>query len=202
MIIQDAFEIPNDIATGLATGDYRRIGGVVRYATGTNKGQIVKLLQPTDSKANDLSTKVLQFAELHKKGVGISVICVTVAGLAIWGCSSAWKNHESKVLIEFRSSLKTYIDAIRNGNMDIDKINFLMNSLNSLKKHKNYEKYSIKLSTEELDVLVGRIYEYTIILAHDNSIELSDEELHPNDSAIVNLESHLITQKRIFEAAA
>ena len=43
-IAQDAFYIPNDIATGLATGQYRRIGSVVRYAVGSNKGQILSLI--------------------------------------------------------------------------------------------------------------------------------------------------------------
>ena len=43
-IVQDAFYIPDDIATGLATGLYRRIGSIVRYAVGPNKGQIVKHL--------------------------------------------------------------------------------------------------------------------------------------------------------------
>ena len=49
-IAQDAFYIPDDIATGLATGLYRRIGSVVRYAIGPNKGQIVKHLDPLDLK--------------------------------------------------------------------------------------------------------------------------------------------------------
>lgn len=40
-IVQDVFDIPDDIATGLVTGLYRRIGSVVRYAVGPNKGQIV-----------------------------------------------------------------------------------------------------------------------------------------------------------------
>ena len=35
-IAEAAFFIPDDIATGLATGLYRRIGSVVRYATGPN----------------------------------------------------------------------------------------------------------------------------------------------------------------------
>ena len=47
-IAQDAFFIPDDIATGLATGIYRRIGSMVRWATGTNKSQIVKHLKPID----------------------------------------------------------------------------------------------------------------------------------------------------------
>ena len=45
-IAQDTFFIPDDIATGLATGLYRRIGSVARRAVGPNKGQIVKHLQP------------------------------------------------------------------------------------------------------------------------------------------------------------
>ena len=119
----------------------------------------------------------------------------------IWGYNK-WKNHEPKVLTEFRAALKTYIDAIRNGNMDIDKINGLMEALEALKKHKDYEKISIQLSAEDLEVLVGRIYDYTIKLAADNAVDLSEDELNLNNGAIINLQSYLKAQKRIFEAAA
>ena len=47
-IVQEAFDIPADIMTKLLTGEYRRIGGVVRYAIGPKKGQIVKHLEPVD----------------------------------------------------------------------------------------------------------------------------------------------------------
>ncbi len=50
-VVQEAFDIPADIMTKLLTGEYRRIGGVVRYAVGPNKGQIVKHLKPVDMKA-------------------------------------------------------------------------------------------------------------------------------------------------------
>ncbi len=50
-VVQDAFFIPDDIATGLATGLYRRIGSVVRYATGPNKGRIVKAFRPSEFKS-------------------------------------------------------------------------------------------------------------------------------------------------------
>lgn len=204
-IAQDTFYIPDDIATGLATGLYRRIGSVVRYAVGPNKGQIVKHLQPIDLKATEqaqgLGAKALQFVQHHKKEVGIVAVCATVIGASIWGYNK-WKNHEPKVLTEFRATLKTYIDAIRNGCMDIDKINDLMKALEALKKHKDYEKISIQLSAEDLEVLVGRIYDYTIKLAADNAVELSDDELNLNNGAIINLQSYLKAQKRIFEVVA
>lgn len=204
-IAQDAFYIPDDIATGLVTGLYRRIGSVVRYAVGPNKGQIVKHLQPIDLKAAEqaqgLGAKALQFVQHHKKEVGIAAIGAAVVGVGIWGYNK-WKNHEPKVLTEFRAALKTYIDAIRNGNMDIDKINALVEALEALKQHKDYDKISIQLSAEDLEVLVGRIYDYTIKLAADNAVDLSDDELNLNNGAIINLQSYLKAQKRIFEAAA
>lgn len=40
------------------------------------------------------------------------------------------------MVIEFRSALKTYINAIRVGNLDIGAIDNLMVALENLKKHK------------------------------------------------------------------
>lgn len=77
-----------------------------------------------------------------------------------------------------------------------------MNALDALKEHKHYEKLRIQLITEELEILVGRIYEYTVNLAEDNSVTLSDADLRRNKNAIINLEAYLDTQKRIFESAA
>lgn len=208
-IAQDAFFIPDDIATGLATGLYRRIGSVVRYAIGPNKGQIVKHLQPIDLKAAEqaqgLGAKAIQFVANHKKEVGIAAIGVAIVGAGVWGYT-AWKNHEPKVLTEFRATLKVYIEAIRTGDMSVEKIDALMVALEELKKHKNYDKISIQLTTEELEVLVGRIYNYTIKLAKDNNVELTDDELRTsrakNTGTIINLQNYLKAQKRIFEATA
>ena len=79
-----------------------------------------------------------------------------------------------------------------------------MTCLENLKKHKDYEKISIQLSTEELDVLVNRIFEYTEKLARDNSIGLTEDELNDqmSDGTIPNLQRYLKAQKRIFETAA
>ena len=70
--------------------------------------------------------------------------------------------------------------------MDIDKINNLMSSLEALKADKNYSKISIQLTSEELDVLVGRIYEYTLKLASDNEIEIAADDLEEEKDVIKN----------------
>ena len=205
-VVQEAFFIPDDIATGLATGLYRRIGSVVRYAVGPNKGQIVKHLKPIDlnavEEAQGLGVKSLQFVKRHKKGTIIAVAGAAAVGAGVWVYNKV-KNHELKVVTEFRAALRVYIDAIREGSMDIDKIDKLMSALEELKKHKDYEKISIQLTTEELEVLVGRIYEYTIKLAEDNDVELEADTLNTvemkNSGTIINLQKYLKAQRKIFE---
>lgn len=206
-VVQDAFFIPDDIATGLAIGLYRRIGSVVRYATGPNKGRIVKHLDPVNLKAVEqaqgIGVKTLQFVKQHKKGTIITVVSAAAVGTGLVIYNKI-KNHEPKVLMKFRVALRAYIEAIRKGSMDIDKINDLMECLGVLKEYKDYDKISIQLTTEELEVLVGRIYDYTVKLAKDNDVELSDEELlqKNNSDTIINLEMYLKAQKRIFSAVA
>lgn len=207
-VVQDAFFIPNDIATGLATGLYRRIGSVVRYATGPNKGQIVKHLKAIDLKpteeAKGVGIEALQFVKQHKKGAIVVMAGTAVVGAGVWAYTKI-RPREPKVVTEFRMVLGVYINAIRTGNMDIDIINNLMEALETLKKHKNYEKISIQLTTAELEVLVGRIYEYTIKLAKDNNVELTAEELfaskEESSGVIANLQNYLKAQERIFRAA-
>lgn len=204
-IVQEAFDIPADIMTKLLTGEYRRIGGVVRYAIGPKKGQIVKHLDPVDLKvaeqAKGIGAKALQLAKNNKKGL---IIGGAIAGAAAIGGFIYYKvkTHEPAVVTEFRAALRTYIAEIRKGNLELDTINALMSALDELKKHKDYEKFKITLSTEDLDTLVNRIYDYTIRLAENNKVELTEEELSKTDNSILNLQNYLKTQKRIFETAA
>ena len=103
---------------------------------------------------------------------------------------------------KYHAALRDYINDIRSGELSMKSINRLMDALDELKQNKNYEKIKIELTTEELNVLVNRIYEYTIKLASDNAVELTDDELRFSDNTILNLQNYLKAQKRIFEAAA
>lgn len=206
-IVQEAYDLTDDIRTKILTGEYRRIGSIIRYATGPKKGRIVKHLEPVHmesaQQAQSLVAKGIQFTKNNKKAliiVGISAGIFT-AGVGIY---HKIKNHDPEVVTKFRESLKNYINGIRKGNLSVDTIEDLMICLENLKKHKDYEKINIQLSTEELDILVNRIFEYTEKLAKDNSIELTEDELNAqiSDSTILNLQRYLKAQKRIFEIAA
>lgn len=204
-VVTEAFDIPMDIMTKLATGEYRRLGGVVRVAIGPNKGQIVKHLDPvkveTAIQAQKLSTRVLEFSKRNKKTLMVgAALAGTITAVSF--TYQKIKSKEPEVVKRFHVALRIYIRDIRNGELCMKSINCLMDALDDLKQNKNYEKLKIELTTEELNVLVNRIYEYTIKLADDNAVELTDEELNTSDNSILNLQRYLKAQRRIFETAA
>lgn len=178
------------------------------YAVGPNSGQIFKHLKPIDLNAVEegqgVGEKAVRFVEEH---IAVSIVMVT--GLAAVGTLACTFNKiinlEPKVVTEFRSALIVYIEAIRQGNMDINKINNMMAALEQLKNHKDYEKISVHLSAEKLEILAGHIHEYTIKLARDNYVELTEQELSAGKTkstgTIINLENNLRAQKKIFETA-
>lgn len=204
-VVTESFDIPMDIMTKLATGEYRRIGGVVRVAIGPNKGRIVKHLEPVKMEQADqiqkVGSKIMQVAKNRKKELIIGALVtgtITVGGVVYHKI----KSRQPEVVQNYRAALRDYIDDVRSGKLSMESINCLMDSLEELKQNNNYEKIKIELTTEELSVLVNRIYEYTIKLAKDNSVDLADDELSSSDNILLNLQKYLLAQKHIFELAA
>lgn len=204
-VVTESFDIPMDIMTKLATGEYRRIGSVVRVAIGQNKGRIVKNLEPVKMEQADqiqkVGSKIMQVAKNRKKELIIGALvtgAITVGGVVYHKI----KSREPEVVQNYHAALRDYIDDVRSGKLSMESINCLMDSLEELKQNNNYEKIKIELTTEELNVLVNRIYEYTIKLAKDNSVDLTDNELSSSDNILLNLQKYLLAQKHIFELAA
>lgn len=204
-VVTESFDIPMDIMTKLATGEYRRIGGVVRIAIGPNKGRIVKHLEPVKMEQADqiqkVGSKIMQVAKNRKKELIIGALVtgtITVGGVVYHKI----KSRQPEVVQNYHAALRDYIDDVRSGKLSMESINCLMDSLEELKQNNNYEKIKIELTTEELSVLVNRIYEYTIKLAKDNSVDLADDELSSSDNILLNLQKYLLAQKHIFELAA
>lgn len=83
-----------------------------------------------------------------------------------------------------------YIKAVRNGNMTLDLIEALEDSMTSIK--------SIKMCPDELLTLVKYIHDYTMKLAKDNDIEITSTS---DNNPIINMQDYLKVQKKIFESA-
>lgn len=190
-IVQEFFNIPDEIMSKISTGDNKIFGGEVR----NNKGQIVKLLRP----ASKLEA-TLYYGWKYRKPLFM------VGKLGIAGVKGYIKSKKKQEpVVKFREALKIYLNAVRTGAITMGIISDVMERLSELKKmHPNFEKINIVLSMEELDVLLNRMFEYTKKLAADNEIELTslEKETLQSENPIINLQRCLETQKRIFELAS
>ncbi|MCQ2551270.1 MAG: hypothetical protein MJ146_03690 [Clostridia bacterium] len=208
-IVQDAFEIPEEILKGLITGKYSRFGSIVRYAKGPNGGNIVTHLPSVElndkEKVKNIVSTAKQLIKEHKK----ETIASGAALLAVAGGAYLFgrlKRREPKVVTEFKEKFENYFEAIKNGQMTIEVIEDLMKALEALKCDKRYEEITIQLRTAELEVLVKCIYDYTVKLASDNGVDVTISQEKTQDSSsesiIISLQSYLEEQKKIFEKAS
>lgn len=188
-IIKEAFYIPEDIAIGLASGIYNRFGGIVRFANGPHKGEIVKhlkpILLPSDSTtALSATEKIFEFVRQNRKPL-VWVGIITGTATVIGGIYEGVKVHKRK---RFQKAFKIYIDAIRTGELSVEIIENLEAVLSNIK--------TVNLKTTELLLLVSHIRSYTIYLAENNAIDFEPKE---NDN-IIDLKQYLEMQKNILKS--
>lgn len=192
-IVQEFFNISDEIMKKVSTGENKIFGGEVR----NNKGQIVKILRPVSK-----LEATLYYGWKYRDTLFM------VGKLGMTGVKSYIKSKEKQepdVVVKFRDALKVYLNAVRKDAITIEIISDVMEHFGELKMQPNFEKIDIALSMEELDVLLNRMFEYTKKLAADNAIELTSlEKETPLQSVnpIINLQRYLEIQKCIFELAS
>ena len=133
MIQQVAFEVPAEIALGLATGKYVQWGGVVRDGA----GHIVRHLKPADvqngaNKALRIADQAVQLARQNKK---VAVAALAVAGVAAVGggvyagVTRVRRSKEDalrkKRMADFSSAFSEYLKALGDGELTIEMIDRL-----------------------------------------------------------------------------
>ena len=176
--VQETFDIPADIAAGIATGKFRRVGGVVRVAQGKGKGQLVKFLDPVSSDKHSSSNAlqdITEFAKANKEVLiiaGAAVVAIT-GGAIIY---SAIKKQEPKEMKIVRARLDDYLTAVRNGKVNFLVVDQLIKALDELREFGKNKKLNFQLTPEELGALLSQIAKYTQQLADLNSHPLSDIE--------------------------
>ena len=195
----------------MLSGELVRHGGVVRNLA----GQVVKHLDEVPIPVKNQESSMLRIADMlkkHKVGIIIGFGVVIVAGGV--ALLVADKNKKSKqnstpaipdYIEDYNTALCAYLDAVRNGSLDIDIINCLLINLDRVKENIYDNKIKIDFSTEQLETLVNLMFDYTRKLAEANSIEVSELNEPVFDSAekaMLTLQHYLQTQKQIFEEAA
>lgn len=203
MIAQEAFYIPAHVAEGILKGKYQRIGGVVRWAVGPQKGQIVKLLHPVKIEegyaVKSILARGMEAIQANPKAaIGVGVGVAVGSGVLIY---NKFKNREPAALKDFRNSLNPYVEAIRNGDMNLEIIDNMAIALKNLKQNEKYKEYRISLSAGDIETLVNRIHDYTCTLAENNGLEFDEIDKKQSDDIIVDFEKYIAIQRKVFDEA-
>ena len=211
MIQQVAFDIPKEIALGLASGEYVQYGGVVRDAA----GHIVKHLEPADvsndvNKAIQVAAQAIQLAKENKKtAIGVLAVAgVAAAGGAVYaGVTHLQHKKEERArktaMDDFNAAFSEYLKALGNSELTVEKIDELENAISALSGSE--KGCTIEIESEQFKSLVKSVRDYTERLSKANSAKNSNVvfklfEKKPND--ISGLKECLATQREILAQAA
>lgn len=211
MIQQVAFDVPKEIALGLASGEYVQYGGVVRDAA----GHIVKHLEPVNvsndaNRAMQVAAQAIQLAKENKKtAIGVLAVAgVAAAGGAVYaGVTHLQHKKEERArktaLDDFNAAFSEYLKALGNSELTVEKIDELENAISALSGSK--KGCTIEIESEQFKSLVKSVRDYTERLSKANSGKSSNVvfklfEKKPND--ISGLKECLATQREILTQAA
>ena len=211
MIQQVAFDVPKEIALGLASGEYVQYGGVVRDAA----GHIVKHLEPVNvsndvNRAMQVAAQAIQLAKENKKAaIGVLAVAgVAAAGGAVYaGVTHLQHKKEERArktaLDDFNAAFSEYLKALGNSELTVEKIDELENAISALSGSE--KGCTIEIESEQFKSLVKSVRDYTERLSKANSAKSSNVvfklfEKKPND--ISGLKECLATQREILTQAA
>lgn len=211
MIQQVAFEVPAEIALGLAAGKYIQWGGVVRDGA----GHIVKHLKPADvqngaNKALQIADQAAQLAKQNKK---VAIAALAVAGVAaVGGGIYAGMTHvrhgkeeamRKRCMADFNAAFSEYLKALGDGELTVEKIDRLEDAIAALNDGK--EGFTVEIKGDQFEDIVKSVRDYTNRLSKANgqktsSVILGLFEKKPND--VEGLRECLSTQREILLRAA
>lgn len=211
MIQQVAFEVPTEIALGLATGKYVQWGGVVRDGA----GHIVEHLKPADvqngaNKALQIADQAAQLAKQNKK---VAIAALAVAGVAaVGGGIYAGMTHvrhskedamRKKQMADFNSAFSEYLKALGDGELTIEMIDRLEGAITALNDGK--EGFTVEIKGKQFEDIVKSVRDYTNRLSKANSQKTSSVILgllEKKSNDIEGLRECLNTQRGVLLRAA
>lgn len=205
-VIQVPLDVPDEIFARVLTGEYVRVGGVIRHGV---SGRLVKLLEdapPIDEAKEAVKANI---AKGNRTGIviGLGVVAVAaVAGGAAYLATRKTKRAqlESPTCVEYyAASLAAYLDAASHGTLDAEIIDRLIADLDAVKQQSDGGAITVDFSTEQAETLVGLVAGHTRNLAEANQLDLS--KLEPADgqgATVIELRPYLEAQRQLFSRAA
>lgn len=173
-------------------------------AKNVDNKRVAKHIPAVADAAKEGAVKAIDFIREHKKGA-IVIGGVLIVGGAITGTVGYIATRDQrKREKQFAKNLQIYLDAAQEGNLTIEILNALIDSLNALSKDNPSKTVDLKITASQFSDLVRSIFDYTIRLAEANNIDpaLISKPKMLKKKTYLDLQYYLDMQKSIFEQVA
>ena len=173
-------------------------------AKNVDNKRVAKHIPAVADAAKEGASKAIDFIRVHQKGT-IIVGGVLIAGGAIAGTVGYVAHRKQRKLDrQFGLALQEYLDAARNGTLDIDILNTLINSIEAIEKNNPKKAINLNISAAKFSDLINCIFDFTKRLAEANNINTRsiNRPKYFQKKTSDDLKYYLNMQKQIFEQVA
>ena len=173
-------------------------------AKNVDNKRVAKHIPAVADAAKEGAVKAIDFIREHKKGA-IVIGGVLIVGGAITGTVGYIATRDQrKCEKQFAKNLQIYLDAAQEGNLTIEILDALIDSLNALSKDNPSKTVDLKITASQFSGLIRSIFDYTIRLAEANNIDpaLISKPKMLKKKTYLDLQYYLDMQKSIFEQVA
>lgn len=206
-VVQITYDVPLDIAKGLATGELSTLG-TAAVRNSKHIAAHIREVSRTISDGDDATSAAIAKTFKNPKlvviiGLGAVAVAAVGGGVAAWAMSRKQEAHAEvpECVANCNASLARYLEAIGSGSLDDDLIARLISDLDALKENLDSGTISLELSVGESEKLGRIMADYTSKLADANSVELSGLD-ESTEGVIVDMRHYLVAQREIFDRTA
>ena len=173
-------------------------------AKNANTKRVAKHIPTVADATKESASKAIDFVRAHQKGTFI-ISGVLIAGGTIAGTVGYIAHRKQKKLDkQFGLALQEYLDAARNGTLNLDILNSLISSIEAIEKNTQKKSINLNISATQFSDLISCIFDFTKRLAEANNFNTNsiNRPKYFKKKTSDDLKYYLNMQKQIFEQAA
>lgn len=173
-------------------------------AKNVDNKRVVKHIPAVADAAKEGASKAVDFIRVHQKGT-IIVGGVLVIGGAFAGTVGYISHRKQRKLDkQFGIALQEYLDSARNGTLNIEILDTLICSMETIEKDNPKKSINLNISVAQFGDLINCIFDYTMRLAKANNISTQsiNRPKYFKKKTADDLKYYLNMQKHIFEQVA
>ena len=173
-------------------------------AKNVDNKRVAKHIPAVADAAKEGASKAFDFIRVHQKGTIIVGGVLVVSGAVAGTVGYIAHRKQRKLDKQFGIALQEYLDSARNGTLNIEILDTLICSIETIEKDNPKKSINLNISVAQFGDLINCIFDYTMRLAKANNINTQsiNRPKYFTKKTADDLKYYLNMQKQIFEQAA